>query len=655
MEVVIDIECNSLHNPTKIWVIVCREVASGEYQIFREVTSDEQEKARFLDYSARVSRWIGHNFLGYDYPVLNKLLGRSDPDIYLKSVDTLILSKLVDYSRKSHSIEDYGLQFGIEKGKFNDFTKYSQEMENYCVRDVDICERIYRLYSRVLDDKGGYTSLRTEQEFQLLVNLLHDNGFCFNSSRARIHLRKVEEELKELDEKIKEAFPPSEVLIREFTPRPTKYGTISKTSVPRSLWGQINEYEVGHSYRHTRMESFNPASHKQIIKVLNGAGWRPLEKTATHIEAERVLNRLKYTRRDTSFFDLARKDDILNKLKQLKVTGWKINEANLSTLPHDSPPPARLLAKRILLESRRRTLTEWLGLVSEDGRIRGKFLGIGAWTHRMAHQQPNTANIPAEFNNDGTSKLLGKEMRSLWQAPRKRLLVGVDAEGIQLRIFAHYINDPEFIDALVKGKKTARTDPHSLNQRILGSVCKSRQNAKRFIYALLLGAGLEKLAAILDCSRDQAKEALDRLLQRYTGFAELKRTVIPRDAKRGWFEGLDGRRVRIPGNTEGERRHLCMSGYLQNGEAIIMKKAACLWHKQLKKEGLDFLFVNMVHDEWQTEVANDMKLAVAIAKTQAESLEIVGEELGLRCPLAGSYWNEDHKDYTIGVNWFSTH
>jgi hypothetical protein len=44
-----------------------------------------------------------------------------------------------------------------------------------------------------------------------------------------------------------------------------------------------------------------------------------------------------------------------------------------------------------------------------------------------------------------------------------------------------------------------------------------------------------------------------------------------------------------------------------------------------------------------------------IAKIQADSLKEVGEELGLRCPLAGSYWNDDHKDYTIGTNWSVTH
>ena len=361
------------------------------------------------------------------------------------------------------------------------------------------------------------------------------------------------------------------------------------------------------------------------------------------------------------------------KLETLKVTGWKINENNLSSLPASAPSPARLLAKRILLESRRRTLTEWLGLVRDDSRIHGNFQGIGAWTHRMAHQQPNTANIPNEFDTQGLTKLLGKEMRSLWQAPRNRLLVGVDAEGIQLRIFAHYIDDKEFTDALVRGRKDAKTDPHSLNQRILGSPCRSRAAAKRFIFALLLGAGITKLAQILECSEAECTAALDRLLERYTGFRKLKETIIPKDARNGYFHGLDGRKVLLPGQTVSERKHLAMSGYLQNGEAIVMKRATVKWYEKLRRDGFQvgerpaiivpgtktkitpqkIMLVDLVHDEWQTETPNNMEIAIRVAQAQCSALEETGIDLKLKCPLTGSFNNDGHE--TIGTNWAVTH
>ena len=132
--------------------------------------------------------------------------------------------------------------------------------------------------------------------------------------------------------------------------------------------------------------------------------------------------------------------------------------------------------------------------------------------------------------------------------------------------------------------------------------------------------------------------------------------MFPKDARRGYFIGLDGRRVAIPGESIRDRQHLAMSGYLQNGEALIMKASTLKWFDKLKDiEKLRWLIVNMVHDEWQTEVNNNMDLAIQVAQAQCDALREVGEELNLNCPLAGSYWNDDHGDYTIGTNWYATH
>ena len=652
MKLVLDLEANSLTNPTKIWVCVCKDIDTGKVYIFRNLTEDGHAKGELKDLLQRSTLVVGHNLLGYDWIVLGTLLAIEIPTD--KCLDTLIISKLVDYARPGgHSIEQYGEEFGLEKIEFNDFSKYSQEMENYCVRDAEIGCLVYQRYLRIIEDHSWHSAIRLEHDFQMVVNRLHSNGFSFNSTRANSLLERVEGDLKELDDKILEAFPPKLKLIREITPKVTKHGTLSKTDFRWVKDGDLSDFNGGPFCR-CSWEDFNPSSHKQIIDVLHLAGWYPLDKTKTHLETEREINRLKHTKNRTKELDL-KLSELYNSLIKLERYGWKINEDNLSTLPATAPSPARLLAKRILLESRRRTLTEWLGLVNPDtGRIHGRFQGIGTWTHRMASQQPNMQNIPNEYDLDGSKKLLGKELRSLWQAPRKRLLVGVDAEGIQLRIFAHYIDDKEFTEALVKGKKDDKTDPHSLNQRIMGSVCKSRAAAKRFIYALLLGAGIGKLAEILDCSKDQAQEALNHIMERYTGFAYLKKEIIPKDAERGYFLGLDGRKVKIPGDTRGQRAHLCMSGYLQNGEAIIMKKACLKWEHNLWKE-YSSLLVNMVHDEWQTETPNNMGIALRVAEVKAQSLKEVGEDLGLKCPLAGSYWNDDYKDYTIGTNWSVTH
>lgn len=647
MKVVIDIETNSLVKPSKLWCIVAKSVDGDRTWRWRNLTENDDEKSSFLSFAEEVTHWIGHNIVGYDGPVLHALIGYHIP--VDRITDTYIISKLIDYPRNGHSIESYGLEFGIEKGKVHDFKQWSQELEDYCERDVEICLAIYNKYLRYISNPDSRRSIELEHKFEQIAGNIHRNGFGFDIAKAEKLLDKVNKELEILDKDILDAFPPRLKPIRVVTPQETKYGTLNRKDFRFVTDGDLSDYNGG-PFTRCSWAPFNPASHKQIIEVLNRAKWKPVDKTQSHIDTEREYNRLKLPGRGNRL-DLAVVSD---KLLRLRQTGWKVNETNLDTLPPRAPAPARSLAKRILYESRRRTLTEWLGLVNPDtGRIHGKLYAIGTWTHRTSTQAPNLQNIPNEFDISGKRKLLGKELRALWIASKNRLLAGVDAEGIQLRIFAHLIDDLEFTKALVEGNKEDKSDPHSLNQRIIGPVCKTRAAAKRFIYALLLGGSLQKLSDILECSVEEAREALSNVMGRYTGFATLKESSLPRDGKRGWFFGLDGRKVRLPGDTVGDRRHLAMSGYLQNGEAVVMKLATTKFEPKLKD--YDALLVDLIHDEWQVECPNDFSVAKEIAELMCRSLVEAGEELNLKCPLAGSYWNDDVKDFTIGTNWAQTH
>lgn len=653
MKLVIDVEANSLHNPTKIWCIVTKNLDTGVVDVYRNLTEDVDEVARFKAVWDQRPIYIGHNVLGWDFTHLRRLLNVDCNNIADRTIDTYILSKLVDYPREGgHSIEDYGKEFGFEKLEFSDFSKLSEEMVTYCLRDVEISEKIYRKYRKVVEDRKWQQAILTEHQFQwLAVNAMHDNGFAFDLDKANKLLDKVTKELEILDEQINK-FPSVWKHIYTFTPKATKFRTIAQNSIPKVWRSRTHELTAGVPVDHGEWIKFNPASIKQVVDLLWSAGWQPEDRTKTSILTDREVTRLVREKADPLTIEPLRL-----RQQHFKKYGWKVNENNLQTLPKTAPEAARTLARRILVEARRRTLTEWTKLISDDKRIHAQFIGIGAWTHRMAHQKPNMANIPNHLDTQGRVKYLGSEMRSLFIAPKKRLLVGVDAAAIQLRIFAHYINEPAFTKALIEGKKEDKSDPHSLNQSILGKVCKSRAAAKRYIFALLLGAGAGKLAEILECTPEQADAALQNIMDRYQGFATLKSTTIPADAKRGWFYGLDGRKIGIPGNTVRDRSHLAMSGYLQSGEAIVMKMATLLWIQYLEAElGKDcWLLVNLVHDEWQTECNNFMDEALIIAKAQDKALQDVGVMLKLNCPLAGSYYDDDRQDYTIGTNWKQTH
>src|SRR5260221_3326450 len=99
MRVVIDIEANGKDNPTKIWIICCLDIDTGELHTFRRVSDDKSEQQKFLHYCNSVTMWIGHNIIGYDFIHLQRLLGFTPPSLSSSTcIDTLIVSKLNNYN-----------------------------------------------------------------------------------------------------------------------------------------------------------------------------------------------------------------------------------------------------------------------------------------------------------------------------------------------------------------------------------------------------------------------------------------------------------------------------------------------------------------------------------------------------------------------------
>lgn len=231
--------------------------------------------------------------------------------------------------------------------------------------------------------------------------------------------------------------------------------------------------------------------------------------------------------------------------------------------------------------------------------------------------------------------------RGLWRVEEGNWLVGTDAEGIQLRILADLMQSDDYVHAIISGRKEDETDIHNLNKRALGLSHATRDMAKTFIYAFLLGAGNAKVGQILKVSTQQAAGAIQNFMESISGLKKLKTKVIPDIAQRGYFRGYDGRKVIVPSE------HKTLAGMLQNGESTIMKHACLKWIADAEKERIQFKLVTWPHDEWQTEVIGSRDAAERLGEIQRNAIEYVGKELGLMCPLAGST--------DIGKNWLDTH
>lgn len=577
---------------SRTWILDCEADALKDYKamwvaVLRNYETDEVrvfrnihlDPSEFNTFCAKEVDWyVGHNIIKFDNDVLRKFTSvRLTQD---NTIDTLVISRLMNTRRTGgHSLDKWGETLGHSKDNFSDFSRYSKELEDRCIQDTLINKEVLKKFENHLLTKRWRLPIYLEMTIEFYNHGIYHYGFYYDYEKHLVLLEELKSKVDSLRLEFKEAFG----------------------------------------------EEFNPASPKQRIDVLTEAGWKPTEKTKGHIAELRKG-----------------KSADKEKLAKYKTYGYTTSELNLSTLPETAPVAAKKLVEFLLLNSRLGDLEEWGKSYDPiTGAIHPTITGIGGWTHRRSHQAPNSANIPALINRHGKPQPYGKEMRGLWMARPKKLLVGTDAAGIQLRIFCHYAEDQRLIEAVVKGKKEDGTDIHSLNRDIIGSVCKGREPAKTYIYAKFLGAQIPKIAEILSCTRHEAEQADKRIMQFYPGWKKLKERRIPADAARGYFEGLDGRYVFVPSE------HHVLAGYLQNGESVVMKMANIKWMTDPTIAHIDFHQVNDVHDEWQTEVPDQDGYPDLIGKTQVAAIEYVGDYLKLNCPLTG--------EYKLGRNWAETH
>ena len=282
-------------------------------------------------------------------------------------------------------------------------------------------------------------------------------------------------------------------------------------------------------------------------------------------------------------------------------------------------PEAALVLEYLTLSKRIGMVRSWLDAVGDDGRIHGRVNTCGAITTRMSHSQPNMAQIPSE-----------SQYRECFTTASGNKLVGIDASGLELRMLAHYMNDKEYTDLILHG------DIHSHNQELAG--LPTRNDAKTFIYALLYGAGDEKIGSIVGGGARQGSYMRKKFISGLPAYGALLSRVL-KLAKTGSIPGLDGRRINI------RSEHAALNSLLQSAGAIVMKKALVIAEKDLQVFNVPSTLVAQVHDEFQVECPEEYAERVGVIYRNA--IRKAGRELDLRCPLEG--------EYNIGDNWSQTH
>ena len=610
LKLVLDCETNGLvHELDTVHSLVLRDIENNHVYSCADQEGYEPI-VNGLHILSQADLIIGHNIINFDFRALKKVYSGFKRKKECKLYDTLIISRVlwpeletIDEQKFSHlspkqkgkhSLGAWGERLNVKKIDFTGdkeketvWDNWSEEMQKYCENDTLVSAELYKYFLTQDLDKRCY---ELEHHFAIIMTLQENFGFPFNEKDAYALVNTLKTRRSEIYDEFQKVFPP-----------------IVEERISEKTGKRLKD----------KIITFNPASRKQTADRLQG---HYPEIT----------------------FDKTEKGNVKLDDDVLELLGKKYSEA-------------ALLAEYQLLNKRLGQISEgkeaWLkhSQKYKDGRIHGSVITNACVSGRCSHRGPNMAQIPRVGHQ------YGAECRALFYAPLGWLLIGADASGLELRALGAqlaYFDDGEY----AKLVSTDDFDIHTHNAKLFGIFDgkgkidkKTRELAKTMIYAVLYGAGAQKLGSILDVSLSEHKrkelgyETINTFYKNLPAIKQLKDKVDERVTQRGYLTGIDGRHLQI------RSRHSALNQLLQSTGAITVKKATCILYKDLYEAGLrwacHFAFVAHIHDEIQALVKPQFE---TLYKSLAiDSFRKAGEFYNLKCPLTG--------EAKEGKNWMETH
>lgn len=147
-------------------------------------------------------------------------------------------------------------------------------------------------------------------------------------------------------------------------------------------------------------------------------------------------------------------------------------------------------------------------LIRKDtGRLHAQINQTITATARYSGSRPNLQNIPARSPD-------GKMLRTVFVAPKGRVLVGADYSNIEMRILAHVSQEPALLKLFREGGDQHAETAHDVFGVREGDpkFAEMRGRAKTLNFATVYGITAVGLAAKFGTSVDEAQDILDRFM-----------------------------------------------------------------------------------------------------------------------------------------------
>jgi DNA polymerase-1 len=310
----------------------------------------------------------------------------------------------------------------------------------------------------------------------------------------------------------------------------------------------------------------------------------------------------------------------------------------LEELAIHHPIAAQVLQHRQLAKLKSNYVDSLPLLADGEGRVHTTFNQVGTATGRLSSTNPNLQNIPIR-----TEK--GREIRAAFIAAPGRVLLAADYSQIELRLMAHFSEDPLLVEAYRTGQ-----DIHTLTaSEVFGVPASSmsketRNRAKAVNFGIVYGISPFGLAANLNIPQSEARLYIDTYFDRYAGVRRFIDRVLEETRTTQAVRTLFGRVRPIPDiqsrnpNLRGFAERTAVNTPLQGTAADMIKVAMLRIDSRLREQRLATKMTLQVHDELLFDVPQDeVETVSALVKHEMENV------VALSVPIVA--------DIGVGQNW----
>lgn len=652
MRLAVDIESNGLLDTiTKIHCAAIEDIDSSYSEFFVFKTQDDIN--RFLEKLNSASTIVGHNLFGFDLIAINRIFGWA-PTKLQRIEDTYVLGQLLypdlyisdemrskeDLSNtwpgKVFSRKDYGSQ-GLKawgqrvhcyKGEYTGgWEEYNDEMGAYNIGDTKATKYVFKFMESVKHNflLEGSTAIDDEYALAPIIGRIQAKGIGFDSNKAQELISFFVSRKVELAASLREIFKPRWVSLGSFIPKRND---------------KSRGYVAGAELTKIELEEYNPSSRAQTIsRLINEFDWNPEEFTD--------------------------KGNV------------KFNEDIIENLPFKELQPLKeylTICKRISqIEGGAQA---WIKKVKVDGRIHGGIKQNGTVTGRASHFSPNISQVVA------VDSQFGAECRELFVAHQNKVLIGCDADSLEMRCLAGYLvpfDKGRFRTSVLRGKKEDGTDPHTINMlayditdrdcaktEFYGDIYGSK-NAKKGKILMEYGVNLEEYVpdfeknfnGIMTWAKEKkieksplywkcwiaGKQLAEKFGDQIPEIGRLREKIGRKVKENGYIKGLDGRMLFM------RSEHSQLNTVLQSAGALMMKRALVLADKYIQEKSLtpdkDYEFVIWSHDEFEVECVDNSDTIDIIKECLLRSIEDSAKSFNFPCELKGNV--------KCGKNWREVH